>query len=225
MLSLGQLYTDDNTSGDDDDDTNDGWQWHTMDKSWLHRLIGMYAKWAKKQKASSAPNSFGHWSAHLTSCVILVLLCVRWCLVFRKKDLYLIITQKLTFMKSGRFHLKSGGFQVKSTHNLIKSDVSTKTIQFEWMQERGYDPGFHEIRGHSPLHAPPKLKSFCWNIWFYKAVGGFHLKSAGFHVKSTGFHVKSKDHLQGIVTLCLCVSVCTFLQVCPTGEVFLRLQP
>ena len=45
------------------------------------------------------------------------------CLVFRKKDLYLIITQKLTFMKSGRF-------QVKSTQNLIKSDVSTKTLQF-----------------------------------------------------------------------------------------------
>ena len=44
-------------------------------------------------------------------------------LVFQKKDLYLIITQKLTFMKSGRF-------QVKSTQNLIKSDVSTKTLQF-----------------------------------------------------------------------------------------------
>ena len=28
-------------------------------------------------------------------------------------------------------HLKSAGFQVKSTHNLIKSDVSTKTIQFD----------------------------------------------------------------------------------------------
>ena len=49
MLLLGQLYTDDNTNDDDvdNDDTNNGWQWHTMDKSWLHRLIGMYAKWAK----------------------------------------------------------------------------------------------------------------------------------------------------------------------------------
>ena len=27
--------------------------------------------------------------------------------------------------------MKSGGFQVKSTQNLIKSDVSTKTIQFD----------------------------------------------------------------------------------------------
>ena len=35
---------------------------------------------------------------------------------------------------------------------------------------------------------PPKLKSFCWNIWIYKVLGGFHLKSAGFHLKSTGFH-------------------------------------
>ena len=49
------------------------------------------------------------------------------------------------------------------------------------MQERGYDPGFHEIQGHSPLHAPPKLNSFCWNIWLYKVVGGFQVKSAGFH--------------------------------------------
>ena len=49
MLSLEQLYADDNTNDDDDDnDTNDGWQWHMTDKSWLHRLIGMYAKWANK---------------------------------------------------------------------------------------------------------------------------------------------------------------------------------
>ena len=27
---------------------------------------------------------------------------------------------------------------------------------------------------------------------------------SGFHLKSAGFHVKSKDHLQGIVTLCFC---------------------
>ena len=49
------------------------------------------------------------------------------------------------------------------------------------MQERGYDLGFHEIWGHSPLHAPPQTEEF---------------------LKSAGFHVKSKDHLQGIVTLC-----------------------
>ena len=28
------------------------WQHHTMDKSWLHRLTGMYAKWDKKLKCS-----------------------------------------------------------------------------------------------------------------------------------------------------------------------------
>ena len=47
MLLLGQLYTYDNTNDNDDDDTNNGQQWHMMDKSWLHRLIDMYAKWAK----------------------------------------------------------------------------------------------------------------------------------------------------------------------------------
>ena len=36
-------------------------------------------------------------------------------LVFRKKDLYLIITQKLTFMKSGGFQVKSGGFHADFT--------------------------------------------------------------------------------------------------------------
>ena len=45
MLSLGQLYTDANN--DDDNNTNDDDN-DTRDKSWLHRLIGMYAKWAKK---------------------------------------------------------------------------------------------------------------------------------------------------------------------------------
>ena len=87
--------------------------------------------------------------------------------------------------------MKSGGFQVKSTQNLIKSDVSTKTLQLGGggCRERGYDPRFHEIQGYSPSPAFIKLNSFCWNIWFYKVLGGFH--------------VKSKDHLQGIVTLCL----------------------
>ena len=50
-------------------------------------------------------------------------------LVFRKKDLYLVITQKLIFLKS--------------TQNLIKSDVSTKTLQFGGLQGGGYDPGFN----------------------------------------------------------------------------------
>ena len=33
----------------------------------------------------------------------------------------------------------------------------------------------------APSMHPPKLKSFCWNIWFYKVLGGFHMKSARFH--------------------------------------------
>ena len=69
-------------------------------------------------------------------------------LVFRKsKDLYLIITQKLTFMKSG-------GFQVKSTHNLIKSDVSTKTLQFGGCMEGAMTPDFMKSRVITPfLHS------------------------------------------------------------------------
>ena len=141
----------------------------------------------------------------------------KW-LVFRKsKDLYLIITQKLIIheirrispwnlvdftwnladftMKSGGFQVKSSRFHLKSTQNLINSDVSAKTLQFGGVHGGGYDPRFHEIKGHSPSPAFIKLNSFCWNIWIYKVLGGFHLKSGG-------FHVKSKDLLQGIVTLC-----------------------
>ena len=69
-------------------------------------------------------------------------------------------------MKSGRFHeiggfhVKSSRFHVKSTQNLIKSDVSTKIPQFGGVQGGGYARISCEIRR------------------------------------------KSKDHLQGIVTLC-----------------------
>ena len=61
-----------------------------------------------------------------------------------------------------------------------KSKCFNQNYSVWWMQEKGYDPRFHDIQGHSPLPAPPKLKSFCWNIWFYKVLGGFHMKSAGF---------------------------------------------
>ena len=33
-----------------------------------------------------------------------------------------------------------------------------KNYSVWWMQERGYDLGFHEIWGHSPLHAPPQTE-------------------------------------------------------------------
>ena len=77
-------------------------------------------------------------------------------LVFRKKDLYLVITQKLTFMKSGgfhvdfmksgRFHVKSSGFHVKSTYKTYKSNISRKTLQFFGVLWKGYVIFSHEIR-------------------------------------------------------------------------------
>ena len=80
-----------------------------------------------------------------------------------------------------RFHMKSGGFQVKSTQNLINSDVSTKTIQFDECRRGAMTLDFMKSGAIAPSMHPPKLKSFCWNIWIYKVLGGFHLKSAGFH--------------------------------------------
>ena len=43
------------------------------------------------------------------------------------------------------------------------------------VQGGGYDPGFHEIWGHSPSPAFIKLNSFGWIICFYKVLGGFHV--------------------------------------------------
>ena len=50
---------------------------------------------------------------------------------------------------------------MKSTQNLINSDVSAKTLQFEGVHGGGYDPRFHEIQDHSPSPAFIKLNSFC----------------------------------------------------------------
>ena len=77
--------------------------------------------------------------------------------------------------------MKSGRFQVKSTQNLINSDVSTKTIQFDECRRGAMTLDFMKSGVIAPSMHPPKLKSFCWNIWIYKVLGGFHLKSAGFH--------------------------------------------
>ena len=79
-------------------------------------------------------------------------------LVFRKKDLYLVITQKLTFMKSGGFRAdfmriscEIGGFHVKSTQNLMKSDVSTKTLQFGGCREGAMTQDFMKSWVIAPL--------------------------------------------------------------------------
>ena len=67
------------------------------------------------------------------------------------------------------------------------------------------------IKYRSFVFQKTNQKSFCWNIWFYKVWGGFHLKSAGFHEIrriSYGFHeirrisCEIERPLQGIVTLC-----------------------
>ena len=73
-----------------------------------------------------------------------------YCLVFRKKDLYLVITQKLIFWNPADF-MKSGGFHVKSTQNLIKSDVSTKTLQFRGCREGAMTQDFMKSWVIAPL--------------------------------------------------------------------------
>ena len=110
---------------------------------------------------------------------------------------------------SPRFHLWN-------PPKIIKASVSAKTLQFDECRVGAMTKDFmwnlHEIHWISKLWAfawwssiglsffERPIRSFCWNIWFYKVWGGFHLKSAG-------FQVKSKDLLQGIVTLCFVFSM------------------
>ena len=56
--------------------------------------------------------------------------------------------------------MKSGGFQVKSTQNLINSDVSTKTIQFDECRRGAMTLDFMKSGVIAPSMHPPKLKSF-----------------------------------------------------------------
>ena len=122
------------------------------------------------------------------------------CLVFRKKDLYLIITQKLTFVEIRR--ISSEIQQISGEIQQISGEIHPKPYKIRCFNKNssvwgvhggGYDPGFHEIQGHSPSPAFIKLNSFGWNICFYKLLGGFH----------ADFMWNRKTHLQGIVTLCL----------------------
>ena len=98
-------------------------------------------------------------------------------------------------LKSSRFHLKSGGFHVKSSQNLIKSDVSTKTLQFGGCREGAMTQDCMKSWFIAPL-----LHSSNWIVLvetfaFIRFWVDFAWNPADF--------MKSKDHLQGIVTLCL----------------------
>ena len=99
------------------------------------------------------------------------------CLVFRKKDLYLIITQKLIFLKSGGFHeiwwisWNPADF-MKSTQNLIKSDVSTKTLQFWGCRGEAMTQDFMKSWFIAPLLHSSNWR-FGWNICFYKVLADF----------------------------------------------------
>ena len=100
-------------------------------------------------------------------------------LVFRKKDLYLVITQKLTFMKSGGFQadfMKSAGFHGFHEIWWISGEIHWQILC-----------GFHMKSG--AFYVKSTYKTYKSNIsrktlQFYgvlgKAMSYFHMKSAGF---------------------------------------------
>ena len=80
-------------------------------------------------------------------------------MVFRKKDLFLIITQKLTFMKSGRFKVKSCGFCVDFTWN--PPDFVWISPEIHWILYR-----FHLLKSaRFHMDFTWNLPDFtCWNL-------------------------------------------------------------
>ena len=90
-----------------------------------------------------------------------------------------------------RFHMKSSGFQVKSTQNLIKSDVSTKTIQFDECRREAMTLDFMKSGVIAPsMHPPPPPN---WRVFvetsdFIRFWVDFTWNPPDFMVKSTGFH-------------------------------------
>ena len=82
--------------------------------------------------------------------------------------------------------MKSGGFQVKP----YKFRCFNKNYSVWWMQERGYDFGFHEIWGHSPSmhHPPPNWRVFAETSEFIRFWVDFTWNPPDFMVKSAGFH-------------------------------------
>ena len=65
----------------------------------------------------------------------------------------------LQFLASGlsnyEIRMKSGGFQVKSTQNLIKANVSTKTIQFDECRRGAMTQDFMKSGVIAPSMHPP----------------------------------------------------------------------
>ena len=82
--------------------------------------------------------------------------------------------------------MKSGGFQVKSTQNLIKSDVSTKTLQFGGCMEGAMTPDFMKSGVIAPL-----LHSSNWIVL---------VETPAFTRFWVDFMRISKDQLPGMVT-------------------------
>ena len=68
----------------------------------------------------------------------------------------------LQFLASGLSisQMKSGGFQVKSTQNLINSDVSTKTIQFDECRRGAMTLDFMKSGVIAPSMHPPQTEEF-----------------------------------------------------------------
>ena len=106
-------------------------------------------------------------------------------LVFRKKDLYLVITEKLT-VKSVALFTKS------NTENQQKHRV---TIPCKWSFEKwrfSRKAALFTNGLPSVLYETPGLNErSVLNQLFLMISGAFHMKSATFHEKHNAFHMKS----------------------------------
>ena len=100
------------------------------------------------------------------------------CLVFRKKDLYLIITQKLK-VKCGAFHMKCGAFREMRR-------FSWKVALFIW-----------NAALFVKCSAFREKRCFLWNAVLFMKSGAFHMKYGTFREKRCFSYEK---HLKSLKT-------------------------
>ena len=88
------------------------------------------------------------------------------CLLVFRKDLYLVITQKLIILKSGGFRADFMRISWNPPENLINQITQQKLFKFHGVQWEGYVSGFHEIRRISKDQLPRHGKAYVFGLGY-----------------------------------------------------------
>ena len=92
-----------------------------------------------------------------------------------------------------RFHMKSGRFQVKSTQNLVKAGVSTKTIQFDECRRGAMTLDFMKSRVIAPSMHPSNWRVFVETSDFIRSWVDFTCNPPDFKIMSFCVMIKYRS--------------------------------